>query len=97
MSRRTFHTDTPLQALLVEHALVLARQLEATANDASDGEVLGAVESAAVPAARELARKAVEATLQQQAPAVEKRGRRRARAHHAGAPRATRATPNDPS
>lgn len=97
MPRRTFHTDTPLQALLVEQALVLARQLEATANDAPDGKVLGAVEAAAVPAARELARTAVEATLQQQAHAVEKRGRRHACANRAGAPRATRDTPNDPS
>jgi len=97
MSRRTFHTDTPLQALLVEHALLLARQLEATANNASDGQVLGAVEAAAVPAARELARKAVEATLQQQAPAAEKRGRRGARAARASAPRATRGAPRAPS
>jgi hypothetical protein len=97
MSRRTFHTDTPLQALLVEHALLLARQLEATADDAPDGQVLSAVEAAAVPAARELARRAVEATLQQQAPAVEKRGRRGARAARANAPRATRGGPSDPS
>src|SRR6478609_9167341 len=97
MPRRTFHTDTPLQALLVEHALLLARQLEATANDAPDGQVLSAVESAAVPAARELARKAVEAALQGQAPAVEKRGNRPATARTAGSARATRDTPNGPS
>lgn len=97
MSHRTFHTDTPLQALLVEHALLMARQLEATANDAPDGQVLGAVEAAAVPAARELARKAVEAALQHQAPAAEKRGRRGASATRADAPRATRGTPRDPS
>jgi hypothetical protein len=76
MARRTFHTDTPLQALLVEQALLLARQLERAANDAPDGQVLAAVEATAVPAARELARQAVEATLQAQAPAAEKRGRR---------------------
>jgi hypothetical protein len=97
MSRRTFHTDTPLQALLVEHALLLARQLEATANATPDGQVLGVLEAAAVPAARELARKAVEATLQQQAPAAEKRGRRGVRARRAGVPRSTRGGPSDPS
>jgi hypothetical protein len=97
MSRRTFHTDTPLQALLVEHALLLARQLEATADGAPDGQVLSAVEGAAVPAARELARKAVEAALQQQAPAVEKKGRRPATARTAGAARATRAARRAPS
>jgi len=97
MARRTFHTDTPLQALLVEHALLLARQLEQTANDAPDGTVLSAVEATAVPGARELARKAVEATLQQQATAVEKKGRRRVSAPNADAAHATKGTPNDPS
>jgi hypothetical protein len=93
MPRRTFRTDTPLQALLVEQALLLAQQLERTAGDAPDGKVLAAVEAAAVPAARELARKAVEATLQQQAPAAEKRGHRPAPVSSAGDARATRATP----
>lgn len=97
MARRTFHTDTPLQALLVEQALLLARQLEATANEAPDGQVLAAVEAAALPAGRELTRKAVEATLQQQAPAAEKRGRRAATARTAGTTRATRDAPNGPS
>jgi hypothetical protein len=96
MSRRTFHTDTPLQALLVEHALLLARQLEATANGAPDGQVLGAVEATAVPAARELARKAVEATLQQQA-RRSKKGAQGARAARASAPRVTRGAPGAPS
>jgi hypothetical protein len=97
MARRTFHTETPLEALLVEHALLLARQLQKTATDASDGTVLSAVESAAVPAARELARKAVEATLQQQAGAVEKKGHRTAPAPTATDEPATRDAPNDPS
>lgn len=97
MTRRTFHTETPLEALLVEHALLLARRLQKTADAAPDGTVLSAVEATAVPAARELGRKAVEAALQQQAPAVEKRGRRHARANPAGAPHATRATPDEPS
>jgi hypothetical protein len=74
--RTTFHADTPLQALLIEQALLLARQLEATAAAAPDGQVLARVEALAVPAARELARQAVQATLQAQAPAAEKKGRR---------------------
>lgn len=97
MPRRTFQTQTALEALLVEQALLLARQLQKTADDAPDGGVLAAVEATVVPAARELARKAVEATLQQQAPAVEKRGRRAASARCANNTPATRATPNDPS
>ena len=97
MARRTFHTQTPLEALLVEQALLLARQLEQTANDAPDGKVLAAVEVAAVPAARELARKAVEATLQQQATVVEKRGQRPASAPSAEDAHATKDAPTDPS
>ena len=83
--RTTFHADTPLQALLLEQALLLAQQLEATADAAPDGQVLSRVEALAVPAARELARQAVQATLQAQAPAVEKKGR-----PPAAAPAATR-------
>jgi hypothetical protein len=75
MSQRTFRTRTPLETLLVEQALLLAQQLQQTAADAPDGQVLARVEALAVPAARELARQAVQAALQAQAPAVEKKGR----------------------
>jgi hypothetical protein len=76
MSQRiTFYADTPLQALLVEQALLLARQLQSTAEAAPDGQVLARVEALAVPAARELAPQAVQATLQAQAEAAEKKGR----------------------
>jgi len=81
---RTFRTTTPLEALLVEQALLLARQLQATADAAPDGQVLAAVEGAAVPAGRELTRRAVEAALQGQAEAAEKRGRRAAPAPAVG-------------
>ena len=83
---RTFEATTPLQALILEQALAMARQLERTATDAPEGKVLAQVEAAALPAARELARKAVEATLQQQAPVAEKRGRRPAVAPAVAAP-----------
>ena len=74
--RATFHADTPLQALVLEHALLLARQLEQAADAAPDGQVLARVEALAVPAARELARQAVQAALQAQAGPAEKKGRR---------------------
>src|SRR5262245_36497665 len=79
--RTTFHTQTPLQALILEQALLLARQLEQTAAAAPDGQVLAKVEALAVGAARELARQAVQATLQAQA--AEKKGRRAAAARAA--------------
>lgn len=75
MTQRTFQAQTPLQALLLEQALLLARQLEQTADNAPDGQVLARVEALAVPAARELARQAVQATLQAQAEQAEKKGR----------------------
>ena len=74
MTQRTFRAQTPLQALVVEQALLLARQLEQTADDAPDGQVLARVEALAVPAARELARQAVQAALQAQAERAEKKG-----------------------
>lgn len=97
MPRRTFQTQTALEALLVEQALLLARQLQKTADDAPDGQVLAAVEATAVPAARELARKAVEATLQQQAHAVEKRGQPPATAQRVSDAHATKDTLQEPS
>jgi len=75
MDPRTFQAETPLQALLVEQALLLAQQLEQAADAAPDGQVLTRVEAVAVPAARELARQAVQAALQAQAAAAEKKGR----------------------
>jgi hypothetical protein len=76
MPRRTFEAQTPLEALVLEQALLLARQLQQTADEAPDGQVLARVEALAVPAARELGRQAVQAALQAQAEAVEKKGRR---------------------
>jgi hypothetical protein len=90
--RTTFHAQTPLQALLLEQALLLAQQLQATADAAPDGQVLARVEALAVPAARELARQAVQATLQAQAQAAEKKGRPVAAAP-AGAACGTRTPP----
>lgn len=75
MSHCTFEAQTPLEALLLEQALLLARQLQQAADDAPDGQVLAQVEALAVPAARDRARRAVEAALQQQAGAAGKKGR----------------------
>ena len=80
MPPRTFQADTPLQALLVEQALALAR-----------------VEALAVPAGRELTRRAVEAALQQQAAAAETRGRPGGPARGAAGPPTTRGGPAAPS
>jgi hypothetical protein len=94
---RTFHAATPLEALLVEQALALARQLQQAADAAPDGRVLAAVEAAAVPAGRELTRRAVQAALQAQAEPAEKRGRPAAPARAAGGPPGPSGTPPGPS
>lgn len=90
---RTFRTTTPLEALLVEQALLLARQLQTTADTAPDGQVLARVEAAALPAGRELTRRAVEATLQAQADGAEKKGRRVAPARGVRSVHGPNATP----
>jgi hypothetical protein len=96
MNTRTFRADTPLQALMLEQALLLARQLQQTADAAPDGQVLARVEALVVPAARELARQAVQAALQTQAEAAEKKGRRAAPVRADGAS-GTRAAPGGTS
>jgi hypothetical protein len=97
MTTRTFRAQTPLQALILEQALLLARQLEQAADAAPDGQVLARVEALAVPAGRELTRRAVEAALQAQAEAAEKRGRPAAAAPAAASSPGTRAAPRAPS
>jgi hypothetical protein len=93
MTPRTYQAETPLQELLLEQALLMARQIEQVARGAPDGRVLADLEAAAVPAGRELARRAVEAAAQAQAPAAEKRGRRPGSAPAAPAPPRTRGAP----
>jgi hypothetical protein len=74
MMGRTFIADTELEALLVEQALAMARELEALTDAAPDGQVLAIAKLAAVHRGRELTRVALEAALQRQAEAAEKKG-----------------------
>ena len=71
----TVEVNTPLEALLVEQALAMARELGAVADAAPDGLVLAHAELAAVRLGREFTRRALEAALQAQAAAAEKKGR----------------------
>lgn len=92
---RTVEVQTPLEAVLVEQALIMARELRAVTDAAPDGQVLAQAESAALRCGRELTRRALEASLRQQAEAVEKKGRPagRAPAAVAAAPRGRRRRP----
>jgi hypothetical protein len=71
----TVEVNTPLEALLVEQALLMARELQRTADDAPDGLVLARTELVALAAGRELTRRALEAALQNQAAHAEKKTR----------------------
>jgi hypothetical protein len=75
---RTVEVHTPLEALLVEQALLMARELQRVADAAPDGHVLARAELTAVAAGRELTRRALEAALQNQADDAEKKARRAA-------------------
>jgi hypothetical protein len=97
MTTRTFRAGTPLEALLVEQALLPARRLQQAADAAPDGQVLARVEALAVPAGREPTRRAVGAALQAQAEPAEKRGRPVAPARAAGRARTPRGGPGGPS
>ena len=71
---RTFTARTELEAVLLERALVMARELEAASDGAPDGRVLAVAEATAVRSGRDLTRAALEAALRRQAEAAEKKG-----------------------
>ncbi|MEN6405555.1 MAG: hypothetical protein ABFC77_03695 [Thermoguttaceae bacterium] len=77
MYRRDIRVNNPVEALIVEQALAMYREMERTATAAPDGQVLAQVEQLAVTRGREFTRKSLEAVLNQQAEEVEKKGRRR--------------------
>jgi hypothetical protein len=81
---RTFTARTELEAILVEQALAMARELELVTDAAPDGRVLAIGEEAAVRSGRELTRRALEAALQRQAGGAEQKGLRAGPAPAAG-------------
>ena len=66
---------TPLQRVIVERALALAHELEATAESAPDGQVIDRCESLLLGAGRDFLRRALEDTLQARVDTLEKKGR----------------------
>jgi hypothetical protein len=93
MERFTVEVETPLQRLILEQALGLAKELEQAADAAPDGQVLDRCEQVALGTGREFLRRALTAALAQQAQAVENEARP-ADAAPAGPPASTRATPH---
>ena len=73
MRKKQLHTKTGTEALIVEQALLFARELERTCNEAPDGHVLEQAEGVILKQGREFLRAALQVALQQQAPDAEKK------------------------
>jgi hypothetical protein len=69
----TVEVNTPLEAILVEQALLMARELQRATDAAPDGRVLQRAEAVALATGREFTRRALEAALQNQAHDAEKK------------------------
>jgi hypothetical protein len=76
MKTRQLKPKTPVEALVVEKALLLVRELEEAGRNGKDGEVLYDMEGVIVDQGRDLLRVALEASLNAQAETLEKKGRR---------------------
>lgn len=75
MNAATLDAMTPLQRLIVERALTLAKELEAAAGSAPAGQIIDRCESLLLGNGREFLRRALEDTLQDRVATLEKKGR----------------------
>ena len=75
MYPRDVRVDSPQEALIVEQALAMYRELRDASSRAADGEVISVAESLAVARGRELTRKSLETVLQEEINVSEKKGR----------------------
>jgi hypothetical protein len=75
MQPRTLRLTDPVEALVVEQALALVRQLRAACQTVPHGQVLAQAELLAVTQGRELTRQALQAVLNDAAAPSEKKGR----------------------
>lgn len=80
MYPRDVRVNNPTEALIVEQALAMAREMKQTADAAPDGQVLAQAEALAVARGREFTRQSLEAVLNDQAEDVEKKLRQAAAA-----------------
>ena len=65
---------SPTQRLVLEHAFVLAHELESAVDSAPDGQVVERCESLLLGSGRDFLRKTLEAALQYRAELLEKKG-----------------------
>lgn len=74
MYPRDIRVCDPKEALIVEQALAMYREMKSAADAAPDGAVFEVAELLAVARGQEFTRKTLEAVLHDQAEAVEKKG-----------------------
>jgi hypothetical protein len=74
MYARDIRVNSPTEALIVEQALAMVREMSEAADAAPDGAVFEVAETLAMARGRELTRRSLEAVLQDRAEAVEKKG-----------------------
>lgn len=74
MYPRDVRVNSPQEALIVEQALAMYRELRQAAAQAPDGGVLDLAESLAVARGRDLTRTSLESVLQEEIDAIEKKG-----------------------
>jgi len=73
MDTISIRLESSLQALMADQAVAMAKQLEVASQTAPDGKVLSCLKQLAVDQGREFKRKSLEAALQAEAEAVEKK------------------------
>jgi len=73
MTRKNFEAETPLQALMMEQALAMAKQLEQTGRKAPDGQVLDQLETKVMQMGREFMRRSLQGAMQTEIEEVEKK------------------------
>lgn len=73
MYPREIRVENPQEALIVEQALAMYRELRQAAADAPDGQVIDVAERLAIARGRELTRRSVQTILQEEARATEKK------------------------
>ena len=66
---------TPLQRLVVEQAIVLAKELESTAEAAPNGQIIDHCERLLLGKGRDFLRQTLESTIQSRVELLEKKGR----------------------
>ena len=74
MYPRDIRVNDPSEALVIEQALAMYREMKQAADAAPDGTVFDVAESLAVTRGREFTRKSLEIVLHDQAEGVEKKG-----------------------